>query len=151
MYKQISCLLFFCVVSVGFGQEKNNAFKTKKLAYTNKEILVDTSGLNPNSFKIFSSNEQEIDTSYYSFNYQTKKLIFKKTFQDSVRIQYYHLPNFLTKTYTIYDEKKLYQMKTDDYLHSQKTLKNKFLFLMAYKPMEVFLEDLQWETTKIPF
>ena len=36
-----------------------------------------------------------------------KKLIFKKTFPDSVRVQYYHLPNFLTKTYTIYDEKKI--------------------------------------------
>ena len=107
MYKQIICLLLFCFVSVGFGQEKNNAFKSKKFAYTNKEILIDTSALNPNSFKIFNVNQQEIDTSFYSFNYQTKKLIFKKIFQDSVRVQYYQLPNFLTKTYTIYDEKKI--------------------------------------------
>ena len=107
MYKQIICLLFFCSVSVGFGQEKNNAFKSKKFAYTNKEILIDTSALNPNSFKIFNVKQQEIDTSFYSFNYQTKKLIFKKIFQDSVRVQYYQLPDFLTKTYTIYDEKKI--------------------------------------------
>ena len=34
-------------------------------------------------------------------------------------------------------------MKTEGYLHSRKTQKNKFLFLTAYKQMEVFLEDLQ--------
>ena len=42
-------------------------------------------------------------------------------------------------------------MKTDDYLHSRKIQKNKFQFLTAYKPMVVFLADLQWETIKIRF
>ena len=112
MYKQIICLLFFCGFSVGFSQEKNNAFKSKKFAYTNKEILIDSSALNPNSFKIFNLNQQEIDTSFYSFNYQTKKLIFKKAFQDSVRVDYYQLPNFLTKTYTIYEENKIVPNET---------------------------------------
>ena len=107
MYKQLFLFLFLCAFSVGFGQEKNNAYKTKKLAYTNQEIQIDTLALNPNSFKIYNFDNQEIDTSFYSFNYQTKKLIFKKEFQDSVKIAYYQLPNFLTKTYTIYDEKKI--------------------------------------------
>ncbi len=107
MYKHLFLFLFLCTISVGFGQEKNQAFKTKKIAYTNKEIQIDTLALNPNSFKIYNFNNQEIDTSFYSFNYQTKKLIFKKEFQDSVKVEYYQLPNFLTKTYTIYDEKKI--------------------------------------------
>lgn len=107
MFKQLFLFLFLCGFSVGFGQEKNNAYKTKKLAYTNQEIQIDTLALNPNSFKIYNFDNQEIDTSFYSFNYQTKKLIFKKEFQDSVKIAYYQLPNFLTKTYTIYDEKKI--------------------------------------------
>jgi hypothetical protein len=107
MCKQIICILFFCCVAFGFGQEKNNAFKSKKFAYTNKEILIDSLVLHPNSFKIFNLKQQEIDTSYYIFNYQTKKLVFKKVFSDSIRVQYYQLPNFLTKTYTIYDEKKI--------------------------------------------
>jgi hypothetical protein len=107
MYKQLFLLIFLCAFSVGFGQEKNQAFKSKKLAYTKDAILIDTLALNPNSFKIYNFDNQEIDTSFYSFNYQTKKLIFKKEFQDSVKVAYYQLPNFLTKTYTIYDEKKI--------------------------------------------
>ncbi|SEI72459.1 hypothetical protein SAMN05660918_1545 [Flavobacterium terrigena] len=77
------------------------------MVYTKAEIQIDTLALNPNSFKIYNFDNQEIDTSFYSFNYQTKKLIFKKEFQDSVKVEYYQLPNFLTKTYTIYDEKKI--------------------------------------------
>jgi hypothetical protein len=107
MFKQLFLFLFLCTISVGFGQEKNNAYKTRKLAYTKSEIQIDTLALNPNSFKIYNFENQEIDTSFYSFNYQTKKLIFKKEFQDSVKVAYYQLPNFLTKTYTIYDEKKI--------------------------------------------
>lgn len=107
MYKHLFLFLILCSFSVGFGQEKNQAFKSKKIAYTKTEIQIDTLALNPNSFKIYNFNNQEIDTSFYSFNYQTKKLIFKKEFQDSVKVEYYQLPNFLTKTYTIYDEKKI--------------------------------------------
>lgn len=107
MYKHLFLILFLCTISVGLSQEKNQAFKSKKLAYTSTTIQIDTIALNPNSFKIYNFNNQEIDTSFYSFNYQTKKLIFKKEFQDSVKVTYYQLPNFLTKTYTIYDEKKI--------------------------------------------
>ena len=107
MFKHLFLFLFLCTISVGFAQEKNQAFKSKKLVYTNQEIQIDTLALNPNSFKIYNFNNQEIDTSFYSFNYQTKKLLFKKEFQDSVKVEYYQLPNFLTKTYTIYDEKKI--------------------------------------------
>ena len=107
MFKHLFLFLFLCTISVGFAQEKNQAFKSKKLVYTNQEIQIDTLALNPNSFKIYNFNNQKIDTSFYSFNYQTKKLLFKKEFQDSVKVEYYQLPNFLTKTYTIYDEKKI--------------------------------------------
>ena len=107
MFKHLFLFLFLCTISVGFAQEKNQAYKSKKLVYTNQEIQIDTLALNPNSFKIYNFNNQEIDTSFYSFNYQTKKLLFKKEFQDSVKVEYYQLPNFLTKTYTIYDEKKI--------------------------------------------
>lgn len=107
MLKQLFLFLFLCSISFGLAQERNQAFKTKKLAYTKAEIQIDTLALNPNSFKIYNFNNQEIDTSFYSFNYQTKKLLFKKEFQDSVKVEYYQLPSFLTKTYTIYDEKKI--------------------------------------------
>lgn len=107
MLKPLFLFLLLCVFSVGFAQEKNKAFKSRKMVYTKEVIQIDTIALNPNSFKIYNLNNQEIDTSYYSFNYQTKKLLFKKEFQDSVKVTYYQLPDFLTKTYTIYDEKKI--------------------------------------------
>ncbi len=107
MFKHLFLFLFLGSISVGFGQEKNEAYKTRKLVYSKTEIQIDTVALHPNSFKIFNLNNQEIDTSFYAFDYQTKKLIFKKEFQDSVKVTYYQLPNFLTKTYTIYDEKKI--------------------------------------------
>ncbi|SEQ12043.1 hypothetical protein [Flavobacterium urocaniciphilum] len=107
MYKRIYLLFFLTLFSVGFGQEKNQAFQRKKLVYTKAEIQIDSVALNPNSFKIYTFNNQEIDTSFYRFDYQTKKLLFKKEFTDSVRIEYSRLPNFLTKTYAIYDDSKI--------------------------------------------
>jgi hypothetical protein len=107
MYKHVFLFSLLLLFSFGFGQEKNKAFKSKKLVYTKTAIQIDTLALNPNSFKIYNLNNQEIDTSFYAFNYQTKKLLFKKEFKDSIKIEYYQLPDFLTKTYTIYDEKKI--------------------------------------------
>ena len=107
MYKHVFLFLFLLASSVGFSQEKNGTFKSKKLVYSKAEIQIDSLPLNPNSFKIYTFNNQEIDTSFYTFNYQSKKLLFKKEFQDSVKVEYYQLPSFLTKTYTIYDEKKI--------------------------------------------
>lgn len=108
MYKYIVALFLFCFsISASYSQEKTATRKTKKLFYTSKEILVDSLPVFSPSLKIYTSKKQVVDSSYYFFDTAKNTLLFKKPIQDTLEITYFNLPDFLTKTYTIYDAKKI--------------------------------------------
>lgn len=108
MYKYVVALFLFCFsISASYSQEKTATRKTKKLFYTSKEILVDSLPVFSPSLKIYTSKKQVVDSSYYFFDTAKNTLLFKKPIQDTLEITYFNLPRFLTKTYAIYDDKKI--------------------------------------------
>ena len=50
-----------------------------------------------------------VDTTFYNMDFQKAKLIFKDNFaaQDSLIIRYLKFPEFLTKSYSIYDDARI--------------------------------------------
>ena len=66
-----------------------------------KDVIEDT--------EILDAQGNQIDSSYYKVDFQNAKLIFKNEFlsQDSLTIRYLKFPEFLTKTYSIYDENRV--------------------------------------------
>lgn len=106
MYKQLLLLLLLFSFSAAWGQEELTAYQQKKVVYTNSGMLIDSIAINPNTLKIQTKN-QVLDTTYYKYNAATKKITFTKEITDTIVIAYQRLPNFLTKTYTIYDPKKI--------------------------------------------
>ncbi|MBP6072912.1 MAG: hypothetical protein KA481_04455, partial [Flavobacterium sp.] len=98
-------LFLFCV-SLGVAQEIETPYKSKKVAVQKDTVTIDNVPINKAFFKIEDSQGQIIDTSNYFVDFSKAKLYFKTNFplQDSVKIRYLKFPDFLTKTYSVYDK-----------------------------------------------
>lgn len=116
-------MLLFCF-SGAFAQEIETSYKNKKIPFSKDTIAIENVSINRSFFKILDKQGNEIDSSFYKVDFQKAKLIFKNDYavQDSITIQYLKFPEFLTKTYSIYDEKRvvpneageLYTVKRDN-------------------------------------
>ncbi len=101
----IFCMLF----SVTFSQERTNHYQTKKLPITKDTVFLESVSINPAFFSIKDKNQNKIDSTYYSINFQKASLVFNENFnaQDTLVVEYLKFPEFLTKKYSIYDEQKV--------------------------------------------
>ena len=86
------------------AQEQNPNHKSKTVALT-KEIKIDSVSINPTYFVLRYKNNTTIDTSFYDVDFQKAILTFRKPLvTDSVVINYVKYPEFLTKTYQLFDK-----------------------------------------------
>lgn len=101
----IFCMLF----SVTFSQERTNHYQTKKIPITKDTVFLESVSINPAFFSIKDKNQNKIDSTYYSINFQKASLVFNENFnaQDTLVVEYLKFPEFLTKKYSIYDEQKV--------------------------------------------
>ena len=92
-----------------FAQEIETSYKSKKIPFSNDTIAIDNVSINKSFFKLLDKNGSEIDTFYYKIDFKKAKLIFKNNYvsSDSLTVRYLKFPEFLTKTYSIYDENKV--------------------------------------------
>ena len=97
--------LLFCF-SGAFAQEIETPYKNKKIAYSKDTIDIDNVSINHSFFKILDQQGNPVDTSFYKMDFQKAKLVFKNNYvaKDSLTIRYLKFPEFLTKTYSIYDD-----------------------------------------------
>ena len=103
-------LLFFLVLisfSSSFAQETKSIYATKKIAFSKDTISIENKSINKNFFKVFDKTGNPIDSTLYKVDFQKGTLLFNETFfsSDSLSISYLKFPDFLTKTYSIYDDK----------------------------------------------
>ncbi|MFC4741023.1 hypothetical protein ACFO3U_13555 [Flavobacterium ponti] len=103
--------LWFCLffVSVILAQETQTPYKSKKIVATKDTISLEKVSINKAFFKVLDKNGIEIDSSTYKVDFKTGKLLFKENFtsKDTLEVKYLTFPEFLTKTYSIYDENKV--------------------------------------------
>ncbi|MES2748053.1 MAG: hypothetical protein V4648_06725 [Bacteroidota bacterium] len=98
-------ILIFGFSSV-FAQEIKPTYANKKIAFSKDTIAVENKSINKNFFKIFDKSGNEIDSTFYRVNFQKGTLLFKENFiaTDSLSISYLNYPDFVTKTYSVYDK-----------------------------------------------
>jgi len=106
------------------AQEIETPYKNKKIAFTKDTITIDKVSINQSFFKIIDKQGNLVDTTFYKIDFQNAKLIFKDNYvaQDSITIRYLKFPEFLTKSYSIYDDARivsneagnLYALKRDN-------------------------------------
>lgn len=109
MQKIVFLLGFLLCFLSGFAQETLQSYPTKKIAFSKDTISIEKFSLNNSFFEIKDKNGKVIDTSFYKVNFQKGTVIFIKEINtsDSLVVRYSKFPDFLTKTYSIYDDDKV--------------------------------------------
>ena len=96
-------------VSGIFAQEIETPYKSKKIAISKDTITIEKVSINKAFFKITDQNGTSIDSSNYVVDFKKSTLVFKDNFTstDTLTIRYLKFPEFLTKSYSIYDNNKV--------------------------------------------
>ena len=102
----IFCLLFFTAVN---AQETKPLYQTKKIITDSltTTIRLDSVALNNTYFKILNYKGEKVDSTQYVVDYSQATVTFTKPLQDTLTISYLNFPDFLTKTYALYDTKRI--------------------------------------------
>ncbi|WNM19422.1 hypothetical protein [Flavobacterium capsici] len=88
------------------AQEINSLYKTKKIAVSQDTIEIEKVSINPEFFKLETKNGVALDSIFYKIDFQTGKIILNKNapVSDTIIVRYLKYPDFLTKTYSVYDD-----------------------------------------------
>lgn len=92
-----------------YSQEIETPYKKKKIKPTTDTLFLEKTSINNSFFSLSKTDGTIIDTSYYSINFQKATLILKNKslWQDTLVIRYLNFPEFLTKTYSLFDESRI--------------------------------------------
>jgi len=106
--KSISILLFLCISFV-YAQEINPLYVSEKIQISKDTISLLNKNLNPFFLEIKDENANIISKEKYTIDFQNGKLFFNNTdeLNNELRIEYLKFPDFLTKEYSIYDQKRI--------------------------------------------
>ncbi len=88
-----------------YGQDISGNFRSKKVPVTDT-IRIDSVSINPFKFKLLSKQGNAIDSTFYKVNFENASVILSPEIQaqnDSITLQYYRYPDFLTKKYFEFD------------------------------------------------
>jgi hypothetical protein len=107
----------FCVLG-GFAQETLTSYPTKKIVFSKDTIAIEKFSINSSYFEIKDKKGNVIDPGFYQVNFQKGTLIFLKDIKisDTLLVHYAKFPDFLTKTYSIYDDDKVVSNEAGKYV-----------------------------------
>lgn len=109
MHKIVFLAVFLSCFLGSFAQDTSQSYPTKKIAFSKDTISIEKFSLNDSFFEIKDANGTLIDSSFYTIDFQKGTLVFLKNVNtsDSLIVRYSKFPDFLTKTYSIYDDDKV--------------------------------------------
>ena len=109
MRKNVFLAVFLLCFLGSFAQETLQSYPTKKIRFSKDTISIEKFSLNNSFFEIKDKKGLVIDPSFYQVNFQKGTLVFTKEINtsDSLIVRYSKFPEFLTKTYSIYDDDKV--------------------------------------------
>ncbi len=102
--------LFFLFLIIGFSiqsQTNSKDFNVKKILVKKDTIHLDSVALNPEKFKVFDAFLNRIPTTSYQIDFSNAILIINSKKYTEITVEYFRLPDFITKVYTPFDEKRI--------------------------------------------
>lgn len=106
-------VFFICIFNAALTHAQVSAFRTKKMAYSSKLIVLDTLSIFPNSVKITNKNEV-IQLGNFTVDYAKATILFHQQFKDSIEIRYRVLPMNLSKIYSKRDTTQIFKGSVAD-------------------------------------
>ena len=104
----IQRVLFFFLLFIGFSiqsQTVSKDFRVQKYLIVKDTIQLDSVALNPQKFKVVNAFSKEIPFSEYTIDFSNAVLIIDSTKHTEITVEYFRLPDFITKVYTPFDDK----------------------------------------------
>lgn len=104
--------LLFALFFVGFSvhaQKISSDFRKKIIEVQKDTIQLDSVAINPQQFKILNFLKKEILTSEYTVDFSNAILIINSKKYQEITVEYFRIPEFITKIYTPFDEKLILQ------------------------------------------
>ncbi|OAD46730.1 hypothetical protein [Polaribacter atrinae] len=104
----IQRILFFFLLFIGFSiqsQTISKDFRVQKYLIEKDTIQLDSVALNPQNFKVLNAFSKEIPFSEYTIDFSNAILIINSKKYSEITVEYFRLPDFITKIYTPFDEK----------------------------------------------
>lgn len=119
---------------IGFSvqsQTISTDFRKRIIEVKQDTIRIDSVAINPQKFKILNFSKKEILSSEFNMDFSNAILIINSKKYKNITVEYFRFPDFITKTYTPFDEKLILQSNTNEgQLYSLTTNKKK----LAIKP-----------------
>ena len=107
------------------AQEIKSLYLQKKVAVSSDTITIEKVSISPSFFKLQDESGNEIDSSFYKIDFKKGKLFFKNGFSspDSLTVRYFKYPEYLTKTYSIYDQERVVANETGNLYKINRSVK----------------------------
>ena len=99
--------LLFLLLFIGFSiqsQTITTDFRSQKLFIKKDTIKFDSVPINPLKFKVSNKELKRIDPSKYIIDFNNATLLINAAAYPEINLEYFRFPNFITKTYTPYDQ-----------------------------------------------
>ena len=99
--------LLFLLLFIGFSiqsQTITTDFRSQKLFIKKDTIKFDSVAINPLSFKVLNRVLKPIDPTKYKIDFNNATLVINAIAYPEITLEYFRFPNFITKTYTPYDQ-----------------------------------------------
>ena len=99
--------LLFLLLFIGFSiqsQTITTDFRSQKVFLKKDTIKFDSIAINPLNFKVLNKVLKPIDPSKYKIDFNNAALIIDAIAYPEITLEYFRFPNFITKTYTPYNQ-----------------------------------------------
>ena len=99
-------------ISVASAQEINNLYQNKKFSQLDTLIQLENVALNNSFFEVLDLEGNVLSDENYQIDFDKALLKFHLLPTDSVQVNYLKYPDFITKTYSIYDKNRIVANET---------------------------------------
>ena len=114
MFKKIFFLFALCIGVTIQSQTISSDFRKKNIEVKKDTIQLDSVAINPQKFKVLNQFNLEIKPSEYVVDFTKAILIIDAKKYPNIIVEYFRLPDFITKTYAPFDESLILQNNTNN-------------------------------------
>ena len=124
MQNRLLFLLCFAIGWTAQSQTVSKDFRMKTLFIEKDSVQLDSVAINPDKFNVFNSLLKVIPSSEYRVDFSNAMLKIDSKKYPEITVEYFRIPDFITKVYTPFDEKFIITSSTNtDQLYSLTTNK----------------------------
>lgn len=111
--KKVICIFFLLLGFSSVAQITTKNFRTKALEVVGDTVKVDSVSISPNNFKVFTKDKILISNANYQIDFSKALLVIDHKRFPKIIVEYTAFPEFLTKTYMVFDEQVIVPKRTE--------------------------------------